>query len=86
MAKHPNNMNPRLPFALQRQLNEMSPREYLCYIFEEMTLEERESLMMDEHQRRKTFLGNWPYSKTSMLSGIKMAQSGLYSLNNSDQV
>ena len=63
VAKHPDNMNPRLPFALQRHLNEMSPREFLFYIFEEMSLEERESLMTDEHQRRKSFLGNWPYSK-----------------------
>lgn len=54
----------------------MSPREYLTYVLKELSLEERDSLMVDEKQRRKTFLVNWPHD--SNLSGVKMAMAGFY--------
>ena len=56
----------------------MSPREFLTFVLNDLSLEERESLMVDEKQRRKTFLVHWPHSGS--LSGIAMAQSGFYSL------
>ncbi|KAF6029127.1 XIAP [Bugula neritina] len=62
----------------------MSPKEFLTYVLKELTLEERESLMVDERQRRKTFLVNWPYD--DQRSGVKMAQAGFYSLNCADRV
>ena len=61
--------------------DEMSPREFLTYVLNELTLEERESLMVDERQRRKSFLVNWPYD--NQLSGVKMAQAGFYSVGGS---
>jgi len=54
----------------------MAPREFLTYVLNELTLEERESLMVDERQRRKSFLVNWPHSNN--LSGVKLAQAGFY--------
>jgi len=57
-------------------LDEMAPREFLTYVLKELTLEERESLMVDERQRRKSFLVNWPHSNN--LSGVKLAQAGFY--------
>jgi len=57
-------------------VDEMAPREFLTYVLNELNLQERESLMVDERQRRKSFLVNWPHSNN--LSGVKMAQAGFY--------
>ena len=54
----------------------MSPREFLETVLRELSLDERESLLVDEKQRRTTFLVNWPHDGN--LSGIKMAQAGFY--------
>ena len=80
------NPNPQLPLSLQQQVDRMSPREFCNHVFNELSLEQREALMCDEAQRRKTYLVNWPHSNHSTLSGIKMAQAGLYSLGDYDQV
>ena len=56
----------------------MSPREFLTTVLKDLSLEERESLMVDEKQRRNTFLINWPHDGN--LSGVKMAQAGFYCL------
>jgi len=63
-------------------VDEMAPREFLTYVLKELTLEERESLMVDERQRRRTFLVNWPHS--GRLSGVKMAQAGFYCLGENE--
>ncbi|KAF6022941.1 hypothetical protein EB796_018751 [Bugula neritina] len=76
IPRYPDNHNPLLPLALQKKLDEMAPREFLTYVLKELTLEERESLMVDERQRRKSFLVNWPHSNN--LSGVKLAQAGFY--------
>lgn len=57
-------------------LDEMSPREFLTYVLKELSLEERDSLMIDEKQRRKTFLINWPHD--NQMSSVRMAQAGFY--------
>ncbi|XP_067951368.1 baculoviral IAP repeat-containing protein 7-like [Watersipora subatra] len=62
----------------------MSPREFLDMILHELSLVERESLLVDEKQRRTTFLVNWPHDGN--LSGIKMAQAGFYCLDDNDRV
>ena len=84
VAKYAETQNPILSQSLQQQLDAMSPKEYLPFVLNELTLDERESLLVDEGQRRKTFLANWPLEKN--LSGIKMAQSGFYALNDYDRV
>ena len=84
VVQYRENQNPILPLTLQQKLDEMAPQEFLNYVHEELTLEERESLMVDEGQRRKTFQVNWPHS--GQLSGVKMAQAGFYFLNTSDRV
>jgi len=84
VPRFPENHNPLLPLSLQRKLNEMGPREFLTYVLNELTLEERESLMVDERQRRKTFQVTWPLEGN--LSGIKMAQAGFYSVDDYDRV
>jgi len=84
VPRYPENHNPLLPLSLQQRLDDMSPKEFLTYVLKELTLEERESLMVDERQRRKTFLVNWPYD--DQRSGVKMAQAGFYSLNCADRV
>jgi len=86
VPRFPENHNALLPLKVLRKLDEMSPREYLTYILSELSLEERESLMVDERHRRKTFQVNWPYDNTNTLSGIKMAQAGLYSVDDYDRV
>ncbi|KAF6029130.1 IAP1 [Bugula neritina] len=84
VPRYPENHNPLLPLSLQQRLDDMNPKEFLTYVLKELTLEERESLMVDEKQRRKTFLVNWPYD--DQRSGVKMAQAGFYSLNDYDRV
>ena len=84
VPRFPENHNPLLPLSLQRNLDEMGPREFLTYVLNKLTLEERESLMVDERQRRKTFQVSWPYDGNR--SGIKMAQAGFYSVNDYDRV
>lgn len=84
VAKYPDNHNHLLPLKLIKKLDAMSPQEFLKYVLEELTLEERESLMVDEKQRRKTFQVGWPYDGN--LSGIKLAQAGFYSVNDYDRV
>lgn len=56
----------------------MTPQDFKEFVFKQLTLEERESLMVDEKQRRKTFLTNWPHG--SSLKPIRMAQCGFYSV------
>lgn len=76
-----------VPLSVRRQLSAMSPREYLTYIFSELTVEERESLLIDERYRRKTFLVNWPHNMNhGSLTGILMAQSGFFALGTADWV
>ena len=84
VAKYPDNHNHLLPLKLIKKLDAMSPQEFLKYVLEELTLEERESLMVDERQRRKSFQVGWPYDGN--LSGIKLAQAGFYSVNDYDRV
>ena len=84
VAKYPDNHNHLLPLKLIKKLDAMSPQEFVKYVLEELTLEERESLMVDERQRRKSFQVGWPYDGN--LSGIKMAQAGFYSVNDYDRV
>ena len=84
VAKYPDNQNHLLPLKLIKKLDAMSPQEFLKYVLEELTLEERESLMVDERQRRKSFQVGWPYDGN--LSGIKLAQAGFYSVNDYDRV
>ena len=55
VVRYPENHNPLLPLSLIRRLDAMGPREFLTYVLNELSLEERESLMVDEKQRRKTF-------------------------------
>ena len=75
---------PLLSLPLQQRLDAMSPREYLPFVLNELSLDERESLLIDEGQRRKTFQANWPHY--GQLSGKKMAQAGFYSLGDTDRV
>lgn len=56
----------------------MSPREFKRYIFEEMTYEEIESLMVDERQRRKSFHGRQLHDGD--MKAMLMAQCGFYSI------
>ena len=84
VVRYPENHNPLLPLSLIRRLDAMGPQEFLTYVLNELSLEERESLMVDEKQRRKTFLVGWPYENN--LSGIKMAQAGLFYVDDRDRV
>ncbi|XP_067951546.1 baculoviral IAP repeat-containing protein 7-like isoform X2 [Watersipora subatra] len=84
VARYPDNQNPLLPLSLQKKLGAMSPREFLETVLRELSLDERESLLVDEKQRRTTFLVNWPHDGN--LSGIKMAQAGFYCVDNYDRV
>ena len=84
VACYPINQNPILPLTLQQKLDEMGPQEFLNYVLKDLTLRERESLMVDEGQRRKTFQVNWPYSGN--LSGVRMAQAGFYYVDDPDRV
>ena len=59
-------------------LDEMSPREFLSYVLQELSLVQRASLMFDGKQRRKTFCKDWPHDGN--LSGEKMSQAGFYCL------
>ena len=83
-ATLPEHHNPCLSMNKQQQLDAMSPQEFIPYILTKLTIDERESLLVDESQRRKTFLVNWPHDKN--LSGIKMAQAGFYSFGEGDRV
>ncbi|XP_067929371.1 uncharacterized protein [Watersipora subatra] len=83
-AQYPENHNPAIPLTLQKELDQKTPKEYLCYINNDLTTEERESLMVDEGQRRRTFQIKWPHYGT--LSGTKMAEAGFYYLGEGDQV
>ncbi|XP_067930248.1 baculoviral IAP repeat-containing protein 7-like [Watersipora subatra] len=84
VAQYPENRNPVIPLTLQKELDQKTPREYLSYINNDLTTEERESLMVDEGQRRRTFQTQWPHDGT--LSGNKMAEAGFYYLGERDQV
>ncbi|XP_067951498.1 E3 ubiquitin-protein ligase XIAP-like [Watersipora subatra] len=84
LARYPDNQNPLLPLSLQKKLGAMSPREFLNTVLRELSLDERESLLVDEKQRITTFLVNWPHDGN--LSGIKMAQAGFYCVDDYDRV
>ncbi|XP_067929112.1 baculoviral IAP repeat-containing protein 7-like [Watersipora subatra] len=84
VAQYPENHNPVIPLTLQKELDQKTHREYLTYIKNDLTTEERESLMVDERERRRTFQTQWPHDGT--LSGMKMAEAGFYYLGEGDQV
>ncbi|XP_067929674.1 baculoviral IAP repeat-containing protein 7-like [Watersipora subatra] len=84
VAQYPENHNPVIPLTLQKELDQKNPKEYLTYIKNDLTTEERESLMVDEGERRRTFQTRWPHDGT--LSGAKMAEAGFYYLGERDQV
>ncbi|KAF6035875.1 Iap2 [Bugula neritina] len=86
LIKYPDSYNKYLSLSLQKSLDAMSPSEYLSYVLHDLTLDERESLLVDERQRLKTFLANWPHEHKNGLSGAIMARNGFYYLNDSDRV
>ena len=55
----------------------MDPRQFRKYILNELSFEDRKSLMLDEQQRSRTFY-NWPHA--GELNDTKMAKAGFYSL------
>lgn len=85
-ARYPNNYNPLVSPTSLMKLAAMNGQDFLKCILSEFSEAERESLMVDEQQRRKTFKANWPHSDNANLSGSRMAQAGFYYLNEKDLV
>ena len=56
-------------------IDKMSDREYL-YAFLQMSQEEKESLMVSEAERRRTFKAHWPIE--SIVKGDDCAREGFY--------
>lgn len=86
VPNYPKNHNPLLPLSLQQRLEQMGPEEFVKYILEDLSIDEREALLLDERQRRKTFMARWPHANCTNLSAVRMAQCGFYSLNSEDRV
>ncbi|XP_067951499.1 uncharacterized protein [Watersipora subatra] len=84
IAGYPENQNQLISLCIQEKLGRMSPKEYRTYVLTELTLEERESLLVDEKERRKTFLAHWSFDGN--LCAEKMAQAGFYCLGVEDKV
>ena len=86
VVQYPAGYNRLVAPNVQKDLNRKNPNDFLKYVTKELTLEQRESLMVDEKQRRKTFLGNWPHNNNDNLSAKSMAKAGFYYLNAADKV
>ncbi|XP_067948819.1 baculoviral IAP repeat-containing protein 7-B-like [Watersipora subatra] len=87
VATYSASYNRYLPNLLLRKLTQMSPNKFLKFIYQALTSMQLDELMLDEKQRRKTFMANWPYSGgDSTLTGDRMAKAGFYNLNRGDRV
>ena len=84
VARPPATTKGRIPVGLQKRAAATQGKSFLEFLYKEITLEERETLMLDELQRRKSFHYGWPHS--GELSGKKMAQAGFYSCYTGDRV
>ena len=61
IPQYPDNYNSLISLSIQKELEQKSPKDYLKYVNENLSIDERESLMIDEYHRRKTFLTDWTH-------------------------
>jgi len=74
---------PGIPKARKEQLDQMTDKEYL-YSFLKMTQEEKESLMVSEAERRRTYTAHWPIE--SIIKAADLAKEGFYYTGTADRV
>ena len=86
VVQYPERHNLMIPPDLMQELDLMEPQQFLNVVMnsDKLNIMQRESIMANECQRRRTFLSSWPHRNN--LSGIRMAQAGLYSVGNGDEV
>lgn len=69
----------------EEHLESMTPERFLTYLTSELSIDDRESLMIFEKYRLKTFSVSWPHTSDSLV-GAKMAATGFYNVDDGDRV
>ena len=84
VATYPDNHCSLLSLKLQKTIAQLSPSDFFKFIYNELSFYERETLMLDESYRRKSFLTNW--RRVGKHCGENMAGAGFYNLEKDNAV